>query len=185
MSPGTGQAAAGAEGGAVTGKRDRTLLVLRHAKAVHVAGIADLDRELTGRGRRDAAAAGGWLRESGLLPDQVLCSSSARTRQTWQEVSAALGPQAAGAAVSFESRLYYAGVGRLLDALREVGPGMRTVLLVGHNPAVHDLVGGLTGAAGLSFPTCALAVISVTGGWPGLAPGGAGLAGMWTPRGAQ
>jgi phosphohistidine phosphatase len=167
----------------VSEKRGWTLLVLRHAKAVHVEGIADLDRELTGRGRRDAAAAGGWLRESGLLPDRVLCSSSARTRETWQEVSAALGPPAAGAAVSFESRLYYAGVGRLLDAVREVDASMRTVLLVGHNPAVHDLVNGLTGAAGLSFPTCALAVLSVPGGWPGLAPGGAGLAGLWTPRG--
>jgi phosphohistidine phosphatase len=167
----------------VTGKRGRTLLMLRHAKAVHVAGMADLDRELTGRGRRDAAAVGGWLRESGLLPDRVLCSSSARTRQTWQEVSAALGPQAAVASVSFDSRLYYAGAGRLLAAIREVDTGLRTVLLVGHNPAVHDLVADLTGAAGLSFPTCALAVITVTGGWPGLAPGGAGLAGMWTPRG--
>jgi phosphohistidine phosphatase len=167
----------------VTGKRGRTLLVLRHAKAVHVAGVADLDRELTGRGRRDAAAVGGWLRESGLLPDRVLCSSSARTRQTWQEVSAALGPPAEVAAVSFESRLYYAGVGRLLAAIREVDAGLRTVLLVGHNPAAQDLVADLTGAAGLSFPTCALAVITVTGGWPGLAPGGAGLARMWTPRG--
>jgi phosphohistidine phosphatase len=167
----------------VSEKRGRTLLVLRHAKAVHVEGMADLDRGLTDRGRRDAAAAGGWLHESGLLPDRVLCSSAARTRQTWQEVSAALGPQAALAAVSFESRLYYAGLGRLLDAVRETGGRMRTVLLVGHNPAVHDLVADLTGAAGLSFPTCALAVINVTGGWPGLAAGGGGLARMWTPRG--
>ncbi len=169
----------------MSGKRDRTLLVLRHAKAVHVAGIADLDRELTGRGRRDATAVGGWLRESGLLPDRVLCSPSARTRQTWRDVSAALGPQAAAAAVvSFESGLYYAGAGQLLDAIRDVDASLRAVLLVGHNPAVHDLVAGLTGVAGLSFPTCALAVISVTGGWPGLAPGGAVLAGMWTPRDA-
>jgi phosphohistidine phosphatase len=168
----------------VTEERGRALLVLRHAKAVHVEGIADPDRELTGRGRRDAAAVGGWLRESGLLPDRVLCSSSARTRQTWQEVSAALGPEAGLAAVSFESRLYDAGVGQLLDAVRDVDASMRTVLLVGHNPAVHDLVVGLTGAAGLSFPACALAVLNVTGGWPGLGTGGAGLAGMWTPHGS-
>jgi phosphohistidine phosphatase len=165
-------------------ERARTLLVLRHAKAEHTEGVADVDRGLTARGRRDAAAVGGWLRESGLLPGRVLCSSSARTRQTWQEVSAALGPQADTAAVSFESRLYYAGVGRLLDAVREVDARMRTVLLVGHNPAVHELVADLTGTAGFSFPTCALAVISVGGGWPGLAPGGGGLASLWTPRGA-
>ncbi len=165
-------------------KQDRTLLVLRHAKAVHVEGIADLDRGLTGRGRRDAAAVGGWLRESGLLPDRVLCSSSARTRQTWQEVSAAIGPRAGRAVVSFESRLYDAGVGRLLEAIREVDGAPRTVLLVGHNPAAHDLVADLTGTGEFSFPTCALAVIAVTGGWPRLAPGGGGLARMWTPRGA-
>jgi phosphohistidine phosphatase len=169
----------------LTDKRERTLLVLRHAKAEHVEGKADLDRELTSRGRRDAAAAGGWLREAALLPDRVLCSSSARTRQTWRELSAALGPQAGQAAVSFESRLYYAGTGRLLDAVRETGDGVRTVLLVGHNPAVHDLVAGLTGTAGFPFPTCALAVIAVAGRWAGLAPGGGGVAAMWTPRGVS
>jgi phosphohistidine phosphatase len=163
----------------------RTLLVLRHAKAVHLEGIADLDRELTKRGLRDAAAVGGWLREAGLLPDRVLCSASARTRQTWEQVSAALGPQAGQAAVSFEARLYYAGPGRLLDAVREVAGGVRTVLLIGHNPAVHDLVADLTGTPGLSFPTCALAVVAVSRDWPGLGPGGGELAGMWTPRGAS
>jgi phosphohistidine phosphatase len=162
----------------------RTLLVLRHAKAVHVEGVADVDRELTKRGRRDAAAAGQWLGEAGLVPDRVLCSVSARTRQTWQHLSAALGPQAERAAVSFESRLYDAGVRQLLDAVREAGAGGRTVLVVGHNPAVHELVIDVTGTRGFSFPTCALAVIAVTGTWPRLGPGTGALAGMWSPRAA-
>jgi Phosphohistidine phosphatase SixA len=60
-----------------------TLVVLRHAKAVHTLGLADLDRTLTDRGRRDAAAAGAWLRAQGLLPAQVLCSPAQRTRETF------------------------------------------------------------------------------------------------------
>ena len=67
-----------------------TLAVLRHAKAVQDPGLDDKDRALTKRGLRDATAAGGRLREAQLIPDLVLCSTALRTRQTWEQVRAAL-----------------------------------------------------------------------------------------------
>lgn len=158
-----------------------TLAVLRHAKAVHEAGIDDEDRALTKRGRRDAAAAGGWLREVNVIPDLVLCSTAIRTRQTWEQVSAALGPAGERAEVSFESRLYYSGGAGLADIVREIGEEAGTVLLVGHNPASHQLVLDLTGEREPAFPTAALAVIALPGAWCDAAPGTGALDQLWTP----
>ena len=62
---------------------ERTLVILRHAKAERPAELADADRPLTQRGHADAAAAGAWLAARGYRPDLVLCSPAKRTRQTW------------------------------------------------------------------------------------------------------
>src|SRR5205807_6758594 len=84
-----------------------TLMVLRHAKAAGEPGVNDHERPLAGRGRRNATAVGQWLLTQGLAPDRVLCSSSRRTRETWERVSAALGAAAAldQDSVSFDRRV--------------------------------------------------------------------------------
>ena len=69
----------------------RTLVVLRHSKSAYPPDTADVDRPLSARGQRDAAAAGHWLRDQGLIPDLVLCSIAVRTRQTWDLASDQLG----------------------------------------------------------------------------------------------
>jgi phosphohistidine phosphatase len=160
----------------------RILLVLRHSKAVHEPGLRDEDRGLTKRGLRDATAAGETIREAGLIPDRVLCSAALRTRQTWQQVSAALGRAADKAKVSYESSLYYADADDLLEAVRHGPDKAETILLVGHNPASQELVVDLTGRRDLSFPTSALAVVRLPGRWADAAHGGGELAQVWTPR---
>jgi phosphohistidine phosphatase len=164
------------------GGHGRVLLVLRHSKAVHEPGLRDEDRGLTKRGLRDATAAGETIREAGLIPDRVLCSPALRTRQTWQQVSIALGKAADKAKVSYEPSLYYAGADDLLEAVRRGPDKAGTVLLVGHNPASQDLVMDLTGQLDLPFPTSALAVVRLPGRWADAGPGGGDLARIWTPR---
>ena len=160
----------------------RVLGVLRHSKAVHDPGFDDVDRPLTKRGLRDAAAAGQWLLATGLIPGLVRCSAAVRTRQTWEQVSAALGTAGEHAQVSFEPRLYEAGAAALLEIVQESPPEVETVLLVGHNPSSHQLVVDLTGQRDLAFPTSALAVIELPGEWAAAAPGAGELARLWTPR---
>ena len=111
------------------GGKGRVLLVLRHAKAVHEPGLRDEDRGLTKRGLRDAKAAGETIREAGLIPDRVLCSAALRTRQTWQQVSAALGRAADKVKVSYEPGLYYADADDLLETVRHGLDKAGTVLL--------------------------------------------------------
>lgn len=164
----------------------RTLLVLRHAKAAGEPGVDDIERPLTGGGRRDASAAGRWLLHRGITPDWVLCSSARRAVQTWEQLSAALGEAAPGDdAVSFGQRLYDAGAQDLLDLVNEQPEDVRTLLTVGHNPASGQLVAWLTGRPHVTFPACALAVVRVGESWAAVAPGGGELADLWTPRASE
>ncbi|WUH99226.1 histidine phosphatase family protein [Spirillospora sp. NBC_00431] len=152
-----------------------TLIVLRHAKAVAGLGIPDIDRTLNDRGRRDAAVTGDWLRANDLVPDLVLCSTAARTRET-------LALLDVDAEVSFESGIYDNDPDGLLDLVNQSSDDAGRVLLVGHNPSVHQLVHDLTGQAPDAFPTCALAVIDLPGAWTDARPGAGTLRTVRTPK---
>ena len=74
---------------------------------------------------------GRWLRKAGHAPDQVLCSTARRARQTWQLAQPALK---AAPPVSFEDRIYLASAGQLLDLIRQAPRAAQTLLIVGHDP---------------------------------------------------
>ena len=164
---------------------ERTLLVLRHSKSAYPESTADVDRPLSDRGRRDAARAGRWLRDEGLTPDLVVCSTAERTRQTWDLVSDQLGWADQPGMLRYDPRLYEAGVADLLMVIRESPGEAGVVALIGHNPGSAELAATLTGERGLSFPTSALAVIGFGGDWAGVSPGSGTLTGLWTPKGGS
>lgn len=151
-----------------------TLIVLRHAKAATPFGTPDIDRPIAPRGREDAERAGGELRAAGLVPDLVICSPALRTRQTLERLDV-------DAPVEYEQRVYGNDAEEILDLLR--GQSVETLLLVGHNPSMHQLVFGLSGGAEARFPTSATAVIGFEGDWTELWPGAGRLVSLWTPRG--
>ncbi|MEU2390629.1 histidine phosphatase family protein [Streptomyces sp. NPDC007369] len=168
---------------------ERRIVVVRHAKAVpkETADVEDFARELADRGRADAPGMGRRLAESGFAVDLALCSPARRTRQTWQLMLPALADPPT---TVFDDRLYQADAEELLGVLGEQPDGLTGLLVVGHNPAVHELAVGLCGdgpeplVARLDekFPTCAVAVLTLNGGWGSLAWKAARLAALWTPR---
>jgi phosphohistidine phosphatase len=154
----------------------RTLLVLRHAEAEPGHDVEDLDRSLTERGISDARRAAAAVRP---LPDLVLCSPALRARQTWQEVRAGLGqvPE-----VRIEQGIYAAGPEAVLQLVRETPEEVASLLVVGHNPAVHQLVADLSdGQAPRAYPPGSLAELTVALDWASLLPGGATLTRHWIP----
>jgi phosphohistidine phosphatase len=169
----------------------RRLVVLRHAKSAWPDGVPDHERPLAPRGRRDAPAAGRALAAADCLPDLVLCSTAVRARQTWDLVAAQWGTPPP---VRLDPRLYGAGAAHLLEAVREVADPVRTLLLVGHNPGLAELVLALAGD-GLDdtlehvrtkFPTSAVAILAWHGNaWRDLAPGAALLTDVTVPRGRR
>ncbi|MFI1357929.1 SixA phosphatase family protein [Streptomyces sp. NPDC020898] len=169
----------------------RRLVVLRHAKSAWPAGVDDHERPLGPRGLRDAPAAGRALAEADCLPDLALCSTAERARRTWELAAAQWGTPPP---VRDDPRLYGADVPELLAAVREAPPEVGTLLLVGHNPGLEELVLELAGD-GLDdalddvrtkFPTSAIAVLAWHGdSWRDLAPGTALLTSMTVPRGRK
>jgi phosphohistidine phosphatase len=118
--------------------------LLRHAKSsLREAGQKDHERPLAPRGRKAAPQMGVVLRERGLIPELVLCSTALRTRQTWELVQEALGTPVT---TSFMDRLYDAGPAQLLTVIRGVEEGIRHLLLVGHNPGLQELALQLAGS---------------------------------------
>lgn len=173
----------------------RKLILLRHAKSAWP-DVPDPDRPLARRGRRDAPAMGRWLRVRGHRPNQVLCSTARRARETWQY--AQIGLRCPEPPVSFDNRIYLGSAELLLDLVRGISPGLRAVLIVGHDPAVPRLAlrlaaanrpsrSGATAMAAferlrVKFPTAAIAVFEFDCPWDQLAPGQAALTCFVTPR---
>ncbi|MEV6925457.1 histidine phosphatase family protein [Dactylosporangium sp. NPDC051485] len=139
----------------------RTLILLRHAKAADPDDYAtDIERPLTARGHRDAAAAGVWLRKAGLRPDAALCSTAVRTRETLDELDLRDVP------VVYEHRIYVGPALDTLELVQQVDASVQTLLLVGHNPTLSDLSDSLAPRAldgGLA--TSGLAVHRFEGTW--------------------
>ncbi|HEX2772381.1 MAG TPA: histidine phosphatase family protein [Micromonosporaceae bacterium] len=172
---------------------DRYLVLVRHAKAEHPDGVADIDRPLTPRGHGDAAAAGAWLAHRRLAPDLVLCSPAKRTRQTWHGIALGMAESAAaggngavggGMDVRYDPVAYAGDAQDLLERLRAVDEETRMVLLVGHNPAISLLSAALDPATepdGLR--TCGIAVHRPTGTWRESGSGTAVLEAVHTARG--
>jgi phosphohistidine phosphatase len=138
------------------------LILVRHAKAATEEGQPDHDRPLTEQGVRDARAIGGWLRDHGVAPDVVWCSSALRARQTWSAAAAELGGSAGDP--SYLRSVYQAGPGDLVELLRDVAADVESVLVLGHNPTMEQALSALTGEP-RDFPAAGVAVIEVAGTW--------------------
>lgn len=170
----------------------RQLLLLRHAKSSwDDPGLSDHARPLNARGRRAAAAVAGAMRNLGLQPDLVLVSSARRTLQTLE----ALTPFDDNALVEPMDALYLASASALLDGVRKVPETVRSVLMIGHNPGLHELALTLAGegtpAPGAAdaakrlaegFPTAALAEFTVAVPWRSVAEGSGRLVRFLSPR---
>ncbi|MFC7473666.1 SixA phosphatase family protein [Dankookia sp. GCM10030260] len=171
----------------------RQLLLLRHAKSSwDDPALSDHARPLNARGRRAAAAMAQAMRELGLAPDIVLVSSARRTLQTLESLTPFDDP----ALVEPMDALYLAPWRGLLAAIREVPETARSLLVLGHNPGLHELAMELAGIGpgppGRSgpiahrlaegYPTGALVEFSIASPWHLLEPGGGRLIRFIQPR---
>ena len=171
----------------------KTLYLVRHAKSDwEDPALADRDRPLAARGRKAASTLAGHIERSGISPALVLCSPARRTMDTLRLISGSFRDPVE---IQVEDELYGAPMGELLRRLRKVPAPTPSVMLIGHNPAIHDLALALTSPGtsrarsvdGLKqlkvkFPTGAMASLALPGPWKDLGDEPADLLEFALPR---
>ncbi len=143
----------------------RRLMLLRHAKSDRsIPGMADPTRPLNPHGQDAASRIGAYMAHHALVPDHVLCSPARRARDTWAFVAKELR---AMPPTTYDDHLYEAGRNAILAVLRKTAPEIHALLVVGHNPGLHELAIFLIASGDVDqrerlrekFPTAGLLVI--------------------------
>ena len=142
----------------------RRVMLLRHAKSDWSLGGGDHARLLNDRGRDAAPKIGAYILQASLVPELILCSTAERTRQTCDLVTAAF---AKAPKTVFEDGLYLAEPETIISFVRDAPKKVRSLMIIGHNPGIHQAASDLTGSGNAEdrerlsakYPTAALAVI--------------------------
>lgn len=165
----------------------RHLLIMRHAKSAwDTDAPTDFERPLSNRGKRDAPRMGEWMHTQGLKPDHVVSSPAGRAKKTASLTCKALDiPKSE---INLDQHIYGAVLNDLLTVLREQPRHASTVLLVGHNPGMDELVSYLWGddiqlpSDGNLMPTATLAHLIMPDDWSTLEYGCGHLCSIIRPK---
>lgn len=123
------------------------LFLLRHAKAESgIGSLSDHERALAARGREDAGKIAQAMRKAGLAPEVVLVSTAMRTRQTLEALqNASVWDEWPN--IDELPQLYMATPPQLLNTIRDLPETVRSALIIGHNPGLHELALRLAGGS--------------------------------------
>lgn len=148
----------------------KQLLLIRHGKATWQPQFKDFDRPLTGSGENQSRCIADWLKQAVIFPDCWLVSAALRTVQTADIIRLRLGQQDTVQNVS--DSLYLAEADELMASLQSVPDAASSVVLVGHNPGLSELLMHLTSKQLNNFTVspdvmwpATLAVIQFEGQW--------------------
>jgi phosphohistidine phosphatase len=168
----------------------KTLALIRHAKSDWSdARARDFDRPLNARGQRGAAAMGHHVCQGRWRFDRIIASPAVRVAETMEIASRAWGRTFP---IGWDRRIYLASSATLIDLLREVSGDPASLLMIGHNPGLEDLIFDLVPDDGTSplraiveqkFPTATFAVLEcAVDRWADIGPGCARLVELTRPR---
>lgn len=167
----------------------RTIYLLRHAKSGWGdPGLADFDRPLAPRGKKALRIMGDYLFAQGISPDYIYCSTALRTRETLDAIQTRLDDKVI---IQMTSSMYLAEPQVLLDLIKNTADEMQTLMLIGHNPGIHELACALasnTDDAALArlktkYPTAGLTTLETQAAqWREVAPDCCQLRGFVVPR---
>lgn len=154
---------------------EKILYILRHAKAEGGgANQEDHERGLVERGVEAALAIGEYMQQHAMVPDKILCSTAVRAKETLRYVDQ---QQTSSTPVEYLEKLYMASANEMLGIVSKVSDDVRSLMLVGHNPGMHQLCLKLAAHGDeasldtlhIKYPTCTLTAISFAGSWSDIA----------------
>lgn len=160
----------------------RTLYLVRHAKSSWKdTSLDDAERPLNKRGKRDAPDMGKRLARAGVRPDLITSSPAVRALTTAQKIAEELGIKKSR--IDINEDIYTFNAEGLLEVLKGLDDKLKTVMLVGHNPATTILLNELAGEDIDNVPTCGVAQLEMnTDSWAQVKSGSAELVSFDYPK---
>ncbi len=145
----------------------KRVFFLRHAKSSwDDFALKDFDRPLSTRGIQDAELMGNFFRSKKISLDLILSSPSKRTRETLEHFFPKKTPK-----LEFFQNIYHATMDDILENIYQLSEEIKNIMIVGHNPSMHDTTEYLTQKFLNKYPTCALAEVSSESKWIEFAQG--------------
>ncbi len=146
----------------------KELILMRHGKSDWGKALPDYQRPITKRGFRESAKVGLWLREQGLVPELLISSPAQRARDTAETIAANMDYSVEN--ILWNESVYMADVSELLDVIATTSDECASLMLVGHNPGLEDLLFYLTENLdipedGKVMPTATVAVLETESSW--------------------
>lgn len=154
--------------------------------------MTDFERPLNKRGRKAAPRVGAYIKDADLIPNLLLCSTATRAKETCKLVRDAIG---ADIKTEYLKSLYLAPPSQFLRAIRHTPDDVDRLMIISHNPGIHELAFRLEGEVGdertrtlsnelrIKFPTAALAILGFEiGSWANVSYGHARLIDFIRPR---
>ena len=136
----------------------KILYLVRHAKSSWSdPSLSDRERPLNKRGRRSAPDMGRRLAAQGFEVDLIISSPAQRAFSTAKKIATEMGHDKSE--IVTDDRLYFSGIGRMLELLESLDNGFQKVMIVGHNPAMTTLMNTLCERSVNNMPTCAVGII--------------------------
>ena len=145
----------------------KTIYFLRHAKSSwDDYELKDFDRPLSTRGIQDADLMGNYFRSKKIKLDLVFSSQSKRTSETLEHFF-----QIDGTKIQFEESIYHASLDQILSIIFGTPEGLKNIMVVGHNPSMHEITEYLGKKFINKYPTCCLAALTIDRSWNELSQG--------------
>lgn len=130
----------------------KRIYLIRHAKSSWKKPVADFDRGLNKRGKRDLPFMAQLIRSKGIVPDKIISSAAKRTTLTAQAIAQQLDIDC----VVYDKSIYESSDRELLKVIHKLQNDTDTVFIVGHNPGLNMLAQYLTDQDLDNIPTCAV-----------------------------
>ena len=163
----------------------KRLYLLRHAKAQSTASEDKL-RKLSGTGKKQADLLGEYMQKENFIPERILCSPATRTRETLDCILEHIGQQA----TEYPEGFYYSTPGDLITTIQTQDNAHSSLMIVNHNPAIHQLAFMLCGNGpeakiqelAVMYKPCTLTVLDCDiDEWAALMPGQNSLTALIPP----
>lgn len=153
----------------------RELMLLRHAKSDWSEDVSDFNRPLKKRGRKAAIRMGEWLLKQHLLPDLIVSSPAVRAQETAKQVCKGLNIERCDDILHLDERIYETDLSTLKKVLADCPSLKKRILLIGHNPALEELLRYLVDSPvpdqdGKLLATTTLAIIEMPDDWKIIPP---------------